>query len=129
MHWAPVVIIVSMYAGPADEGKRILQPLREMGTPIGDQSGRVPYVSMQSSVDAMFDDGQFYYWNSLFANNLSDKMIDEIMTLAADKLSPQCLIGLRSLGGAIARVPEGATAYGNRDAQFSISIDNTWQDA
>jgi FAD/FMN-containing dehydrogenase len=28
----------------------------------------------------------------------------------------------------VEQVPEEVTAYGNRDAQFNISIDNIWQD-
>lgn len=128
MHWAPVIILAAMYAGSAEEGERILQPVREMGTPIGDMSARQPYLAMQSDVDALFADGQLYYWKSLFADRLRDEMIDEVIALAAEKPSPQCLFALRSLGGAMGRVPEEATAYGNRDALFNISIDNTWQD-
>jgi len=33
-----------------------------------------------------------------------------------------------TLGGAISRVTEDATAYGNRNAQFNLSIDSTWED-
>lgn len=127
-HWAPVVILAGLYAGPAEEGERALQPVGEMGTPIDDLSGRQPYVVMQSDLDALFADGQLYYWKSLFADRLSDEVIDEIVALAAEKPSPQCLFALRALGGAMGRVPEDATAYGNRDARFNISIDNTWQD-
>ena len=128
MHWAPVVILAGMYAGPAEDGERLLQPVREMGTPMGDMSARQPYVAMQSDLDALFADGQLYYWKSLFADRLSDEVIDEVVASAAEKPSPQCLFALRSLGGAMGRVPEDATAYGNRKALFNISIDNTWQD-
>ena len=128
MHWAPVVILAGLYAGPAEEGERLLQPVGEMGTPLADMSARQPYVAMQSDLDALFADGQLYYWKSLFADRLSDEVIDEVVALAAEKPSPQCLFALRSLGGAMGRVPEEATAYGNRDALFNISIDNTWQD-
>jgi len=54
-------------------------------------------------------------------------VIDKIVALAAEKPSKQCLFALRILGGAMGSVPEEATAYGNRDAMFNISIDNTWQ--
>jgi hypothetical protein len=99
-----------------------------MGAPIADMSGPRPYVEMQSDLDPLFADGQLYYWKSLFADRLSDEVIDEVVAVAAEKPSPQCLFALRSLGGAMGRVPEDATAYGNRDALVNISIDNTWQD-
>jgi FAD/FMN-containing dehydrogenase len=128
LHWAPVVILAGLYAGTADEGERALQPVSEMGTPIEDMSGRQRYVELQSELDPLFADGQLYYWKSLFADRLSDEVIDEIVALAAEKPSPQCLFALRALGGAMGRVPEEATAYGNRDALVNISLDNTWQD-
>jgi FAD/FMN-containing dehydrogenase len=128
MHWAPVVILAGLYAGPVEEGERALRPVSEMGTPVEDMSGRQLYVEMQSDLDPLFADGQLYYWKSLFADRLSDDVIDEVVALAAEKPSPQCLFALRALGGAMGRVPEEATAYGNRDAQVNISIDNTWQD-
>ncbi len=128
MHWAPVVIIAGMYAGPVDEGKQLLQPAAELGTPIEDMSGPRPYVEMQSDLDPLFADGQLYYWKSLFSDSLNDVLIDEIVAHAAEKPSKKCLFALRTLGGAMSEVPEEATAYGNRDAMFNISIDNTWQD-
>src|SRR6056297_2721469 len=127
MHWAPVVIIAGMYAGPVDKGEQLFQPVSELGTPIEDMSGPQPYVEMQSDLDPLFADGQLYYWKSLFADTMSDEVIDKIVEHAAEKPSKQCLFALRILGGAMRRVPEEATAYGNRDAMFNISIDNTWQ--
>ena len=35
---------------------------------------------------------------------------------------------MRHLGGAISRIAEEGTAYGNRTATFSLSIDSTWED-
>lgn len=128
MHWAPVVIIAGMYAGPVEEGKKHLQPASKLGTPIEDMSGPRPYAEMQSDLDPLFADGQLYYWKSLFADSMHDEVIDKIIAHAADKPSKQCLFALRTLGGAMSEVPEQATAYGNRDAMFNISIDNTWQD-
>lgn len=128
MHWAPVVIIAGMYAGPVDEGEQLFEPVGKMGTPIADMSGTRPYVEMQSDLDPLFADGQLYYWKSLYSDHMNDELIDEVVTYAAEKPSKQCLFALRTLGGAMGRVPEKATAYGNRDAMFNISIDNTWQD-
>lgn len=128
MHWAPVVIVAAMYAGSAEEGERVLQPMRTLGGAIGDLSGRQPYVAMQSGLDPMFPDGQMYYWKSLFADDLSDEVIGAIVALYADRPFPQTLFAVRHLGGAVSQTPEDATAFGNRNAQFNISVDNTWQD-
>lgn len=128
-HWAPVAIVAAMYAGDPETGEHVLQPVRALGTPVGDMSRRLPYVAMQSDLDALFPKGQLYYWKSLFATSLDDDVIDSIISLHTGRPSPQTLIGIRGLGGAMGRVPEEATAYGNRDALFNISLDSTWQES
>jgi FAD/FMN-containing dehydrogenase len=128
MHWAPVVIVAAMYAGPVEEGERELRAVRQFGTSIGDLSGPTTYVVKQSAVDALFPNGQQYYWKSLSTPDLRDEVIDALVELSTSRPSPQTMVALRELGGATGRVPEEATAYGNRAAQYNISIDNTWTD-
>ena len=124
----PIIIIAGWYAGTPEDGARELQPLREMGTPLVDLSHAGPYVDIQSAFDPFFPDTQRYYWKSLFLTSLSDEAIDSIIELSADRPSPQSLFAFRALGGALSRIPEEATAYGNRQALYNLSIDTTWQD-
>lgn len=128
MHWAPVVITAAIYAGPVEEGQAVLQPAREFGTPVADMSGPRPYVEMQSDLDPLFPVGRQYYWKSVFANEINDETIAAISALAANRPSPQTLLALRGLGGAMGRVAEDATAYGNRGAFCNLSIDAAWDD-
>ena len=127
MHWAPVAIAFGVYAGPAEAGESVLQPLRQLGTPVADMSGPQPYVAIQSALDPSFPDGLLYYWKSFSGSRLSDEFADALSALCANRPTPQTLVGLRSLGGAMGRVPEEATAYANRSALFNLSIDATWQ--
>lgn len=127
-HWAPVVIAAGMYAGTVDEVSDALEPVRRLGTPIADLSGPNTYVGYQSDFDPLFPDGLQYYWKSLFANHLDEDAIRGIARMGENRPSPQTMLALRGLGGAMSRVPEDGTAYGNRDAQFNLSIDATWSD-
>ncbi|HEX5505898.1 MAG TPA: BBE domain-containing protein, partial [Thermomicrobiales bacterium] len=128
LHWAPVVITAGLYAGSIEAGERAMRPAREFGTPLADMSGPQPYVTMQTSLDPLFPDGQRYYWKSFSGQRLDDDAIAAIAALGNDRPSPRTMLGLRGLGGAMGRVPEEATAYGNRDAFYNLSIDATWQD-
>jgi FAD/FMN-containing dehydrogenase len=128
MHWAPVAIAFAVYAGPVQQGEAVLQPVRELGTPVADMSGPQPYVAIQSALDAAFPNGLRYYWKSFSGSRLSDEFADALAALCAGRPTPQTLVGLRSLGGAMGRIPEEATAYANRGAHFNLSIDATWQD-
>ena len=128
MHWAPVAIAFGVYAGPADKAERALKPVRELGTPVADMSGPQPYVAIQSALDANFPDGHLYYWKSISGSRMSDEFIAHFAAICANRPTPQTLVGFRSLGGAMGRVPEEATAYANRNALFNLSIDAGWQD-
>jgi FAD/FMN-containing dehydrogenase len=123
----PTVVVAGMYAGPAETGERELQPLREFGTPLVDLSGIQPYTAAQSDFDAFFPEGLLYYWKSLFLDHLDDEAINAMVVHAENRPSPQTMLIARHLGGAISRVPEDATAYGNRSARFNLSIDSTWE--
>jgi FAD/FMN-containing dehydrogenase len=128
LHGAPIVVMAGMYAGPAGDGERALEPLRTMGTLIVDMSGTSTYVQSQAGFDEFFPTTQRYYWKSLYLDGLDDDRIDAMIAMAATRPSPQTLIVLRHLGGAIGQIPEDATAYGHRRAMFNLSIDATWDD-
>jgi FAD/FMN-containing dehydrogenase len=124
----PIVFIAGMYAGPAEEGERILKPLRELATPIADQSGVAPYTMVQAASDPLFPNGLLNYWKSVTLPSLDNGGIDAVLRVSYERPTPQTLIALRYLGGAISQVHEDATAYGNRSALYNLSIDATWTD-
>jgi FAD/FMN-containing dehydrogenase len=128
MHGDPILTFVGVYSGPVHEGEVALRPLRELGDPIADLSGPAPYVQIQSDFDPFFPDGDLYYWKSLFVDDLSE-VISEVMLRQAIEVRPnEAALVVRQLGGAVARVPESATAFGNRSAGFNVSYDALWQD-
>jgi FAD/FMN-containing dehydrogenase len=119
-----------MYAGPATEGERLLRRLRELERPVLlDMSGVMPYNAVQSLLDDAFPGGsQRYYWKSLFLNGLDAEVLRTIGAWLNRRPSKRTLLSIRTLGGEIARVPYDATAFGERDAPFLLSIDSTWLD-
>ena len=124
----PVVILASVYAGPVEEGARIMQPLRELATPLLDLSGPAPFTAVQSSFDSFFPKGRLYYWKSTNVHELSDACIDTILAAAASRPSHLSDIPIWHLGGALARVAPEATAYGRRDAPYLVTAEASWTD-
>ncbi|MGN6285618.1 MAG: FAD-binding oxidoreductase [Afipia sp.] len=119
--------ISACYAGPIEEGRRILEPLRAYGAPIGDEIAPRPYVDIQSAGDALFPRGRRYYWKAQFLRDLSDAAIDTL--LAGYATAPaESLLVLQHVGGAIARVPVDATPYANRDALYDCFPISIWDD-
>jgi len=125
----PVVILASVYSGAPDEGARLLQPLRELATPVLDMSGPVPFTAVQTSFDPFFPKGLFYYWKSTNVHDFSDDCIDTILEAAENRPSHLSDIPIWHLGGAVSRVAPDATAYGRRDAPYLVTAESTWTDA
>lgn len=127
LHGEKVCIIDAPYTGDPAVGTALLQPLRELAEPVLDLSGTQSYVEMQSAFDDLAPAYiQRYYWKSLNAQELTDDLIDRIITHGRTRPSPQTLLVIRHLGGAMSRVAADATAFGDRSAQFNISIDSIW---
>jgi FAD/FMN-containing dehydrogenase len=129
LHGVMYAGVFGMYAGPVEEGMRTFQPFRELAPPLLDLTGPYPFVGVQTMLDAKFPDGVQRYWKALYLDALTDEAIDMIVERSVAMPSKQTLVFIRHLGGAVGRMPAGATAFGDRRAQFMLSIDSSWLDA
>lgn len=122
------VTIVACAATDLARGETLVQPLRELGDPIADLSGCVPYVELQQLFDADYPDGRRYYWRSLHLPALSNEVIGRTIEWQHRRPSPLTTLDLWHLGGAMSRVAPDATAYGDRSAPFLLGIESNWTD-
>ena len=124
-----VFTIASVYAGDADEGEKLLQPLREQGELVTDFSGQMEYCEVQKLFDTLMPAGDFRcYWKSHYLSGLSDEVIDMIVQGNAQPPSPNTLSSIWNFGGATADVAADATAFGDRSMPYMLSIDSVWSD-
>lgn len=124
----PVVIVAAVFAGSAEEGARVLQPLRELATPLLDLSGPAPWTGVQTGFDALFPKGRLYYWKSTYIHDLSDACLDQILAAAASRPSGLSDVVLWHLGGAMSRPADGEMAYARREAPYLVTGEATWTD-
>lgn len=122
----PILLLAGVYCGDVEEGARLVQPLRDLDTPLLDISGPTPWVAVQSAFDPLLPDGELRYWKSLFLNNLDDEVIDAFLKRAIQRPHPKSLVAIWHHGGAMSRVAPTATAYGDRSAPYLFSIDTAW---
>jgi len=128
-----VFLYAALHAGAAAEGEAATAALRGIGAPILDMSGPGPCCALQSGFDPFFTRGPVHaelhaYWKSLYLAQLADSHIDRLVETARSLPTEQCLIALWHLGGAMARVPEDATAFGKRNTPYMLSFDSCWTD-
>jgi FAD/FMN-containing dehydrogenase len=126
LHWRPAVAVACCWSGAVDDGERAVAELRRFGTPLVDLISPTPYVAFQSGIDSTVPHGWHYYWKGTNLAGLSDDVITVIADHAYRAGSPRSYAALFHIGGAVARVPREATAYGSRDAAHVMSIDGVW---
>lgn len=111
------------------EGARVLTSLRETAEPDVDMVEPTRWVEWQSASDPVLPKGVRAYWKNAFLADLDDAMLDELV----EKASAQTWLGtgtdLHHFGGAYGRVPEDATPFPNRAAQYWLNIYGFWADA
>jgi len=128
-HGEPIVTVAAMHCGPVEEGRRVLQPLRELAEPLLDLSVAAPYTQVQTMFDPFFPEGELcHYWKSINLDRLDDEIIDAVVTIAKDRPDPRILIPIWHQGGEMDRVDATETAYGDRSAKYMLSLDSTWED-
>jgi FAD/FMN-containing dehydrogenase len=124
----PEFYIRSEYNGPIEEGLSVVVPLRRFGAPVLDDFKPMSYVDVQKIVEPAFPPGRLNYWKANFVDDLSDELIDIMVDSFSGVPSPYSMIALEQMGGAVARVPNSATAFEHRKAAFSLLILAGWDD-
>jgi FAD/FMN-containing dehydrogenase len=127
-HGEQYVALLAMHPGEVEEGERVLQPLRELGEPIADLSGVMPYVEVQKILDEDYPEGWRYYWKSVNVNRLDDEVIEHLIAHAEAAPSDHSTIDVWYQGGAMSRVGAGETAFGDRSAPYLLGIEANWEE-
>ncbi len=129
-HWGErVYTLACVYNGDAEEGEALLQPLRELAPLATDFSGRMNYLDVQQLFDPLIPFGEYRcYWKARYLSGLSDDMIDLAISNAKSAPSDNTISSLWNFGGATARVPADATAFGDRSMGWMYSLDAIWPD-
>ena len=127
----PLLAFIPAYTGAdLDEGERVLAPLRAFGPPVADMVQRMPYVAMQTMIDAACPYGALRsYWKSNFLSALPDDAIDVFVQYAERCPSPRTFAILEHSHGAVARAPADSTAFPTRQHAFDLVILSLWDDA
>ena len=124
----PAVAVVACFCGDPAEGRLVLRPLREFGSPLMDAVQLMPFPAMQKLLDGAFPEGTYNYWKSDFVREMSDEVIDLIVTHANKMKSPLSAVVIEYYGGAAGRIGVSQSAFAQRQAEYDIGYMAQWTD-
>lgn len=120
-----------MYVGDPREGEEVVRPLREMG-PVVDLVQPMPYTVFQGLLDPSAPKGLRSYWRGEYLKGLADGAIDvfaEHAPKVAGAAPPFSQMIVFRIGQGVAAVPDDATAFSHRDADYLFHPIAMWQEA
>jgi FAD/FMN-containing dehydrogenase len=119
-HGRLVVMALLAYAGPADAGQRAVAPFRSLADPIADMVQPMPYAGLFEAPDDMEVVEESA--RSMFLDRFDGAAAATVVEQLQASTAPMAVAQLRVLGGAMARVPAGATAFAHRDRPIMAGV-------
>jgi FAD binding domain/Berberine and berberine like len=124
----PVIGIVYCYVGAVEDGLEVAQPLREFQSPAVDVIAPMPYVALQSMLDAGTPFGIREYFKVDWLAGLPDAAIDAAVEQAERLPAPFGQLILCPMGGAVSRSATKDMALSVADAPWLYFCLSMWMD-
>ena len=127
-HFKNVCLVVPCWAGPIEQGEKMIKPFLDVVEPVGSHVGVMPYPVLNTLFDPLLPAGLQHYWKASFARELSDEAIAVHKDFGSRVPAIQCAVHLYPINGAVQRVAADETAFAFRDVDFSPVIAGMWDD-
>jgi len=120
-HGKKVAILIAVCAGPVEDGEALCRELRTVAEPVADLIHPMPYTFIQTLLDPLWPKGIHAYFKAANLGRLSDATIDSLVALHREGPGPQCEIHVHQMGGAVAGVGAGDTAFPERSMPYVLN--------
>lgn len=115
---APVGIHVAFDGDDPQLAAQAIDPIRRLGTVIGDDIALEPYADTLADGTEPPPGIQFVPRSAFVDKESVSEVLQILAEVRASHRSP--FITVRSLGGAVSRIPDDATAYAHRQAELMV---------
>jgi hypothetical protein len=127
-HGRKVAAFLAASTGALAEGEELVRAMREVATPVADLLGPIPYQALQGLIDPLWPKGVHAYFKATNLGRLDDELIASLCERHLAAPGPQCEIHVHQMGGAVGRVGEDATAFGERSMPYVLNAVTGWHD-
>jgi FAD/FMN-containing dehydrogenase len=109
------------YTGSAAEGERLVAPLRAAVPPMAGTLGELPYTQAATIFNEPADPHPYTGTNAML-RALDPAVLHAALEITGPDAPVMCVLGLRHLGGAMARPPAVPDAVAHRDAPYLLQV-------
>jgi len=119
-HGRLIVMALICFAGDPEAGERALAPFRALATPLADLVRPIGYPEMYPPEEEGFHPTAVGH--TMFLDRFDTQAATTILEFLQASDAAMRAAQLRVLGGAIARVPDDATAYAHRQRPIMVNL-------
>lgn len=124
----PVLSITAVHAEPGNNGRNLLESIRDFGEPIYANTETQTLTELADTSDSAIFNVDRLYSKSQYLSELPDEAIKTIEANTASLPGEATMVAIGTLGGAMNRLDTSATAFPHRDGRFEFSIWPAWND-
>ena len=118
-HGKLIVMAIMAYAGDAEAGERAMAPFRALARPIADMVRPMTYPEIYPPEEDFHPVAAI---RTMFVDAIDHDDVDTIMDRLQSSTAMMRAAQLRVLGGAMARVPDDATAFAHRGRKIMVNV-------
>jgi FAD/FMN-containing dehydrogenase len=118
-HGQLIAMAIMAYAGDTEAGERAMAPFRALATPIADMVRPMTYPEIYPPEE---DFHPIASVSTMFVDAIDHDAVDTIIERLQASTAMMRAAQLRVLGGAMARVPNDATAFAHRERRIMVNV-------
>ena len=119
-HGKLVIMALMTYAGDPEAGQGALAPFRALAEPIADLLRPMPYPEVYPPEDEEYH--PLATARTMFVDTIGRAEAETILEHLGTSTAMMGVAQLRTLGGAMARVPADATAFAHRQSKIMVNV-------
>ena len=124
-HGALAIFALMAYAGDTDAGERAVAPFRALAEPLTDMIRPMTYPEIY------MPDEEDYHPIAVGQTRFTDRLDGDAAATILDRVESStammAVTQIRALGGAMARVPDDATAFAHRRSRLMVTVANVYE--
>jgi len=111
------------FTGSQEEGERLVEPLRGIGSLLVDELRDMPYAECATVFSEPDTPHSYRSANVLLgAGGLDDSARRSVLAAAGPSAEAMCVLSMRHLGGAFSRPPAAPNAVAHREAEYLLYV-------